>query len=384
MSHREKVFAVFDISSSSVGGAHVLQKYDRTCPATIMLATARKESVVHDDIDVARFVSESTHRLQEVVETIKSVDPHHPSDIQVVLASPWYSSQTRTITYTKPQPFVCTKKLIESLITAEVSHALKDAQGLFGPDAILIEQHIAGIKLNGYHTQVPYGKKVTSLECSLIMTTASKSVLVGFRDTLHRAYGDRPVRFTTSAIATFVVMRDRTKHLDDAVVIDIGEEITDVAFVRQGVILSQHSFPVGTYALYRAVTKHATEFIHEAGAILESYRLGKLTSVVRRKVDRAIAQYSEEWQKGFQGVVEQGSYGLCLPAHILVTVDTRFELLVSSMIENDPFVTYRCGTDTLSLVHINESVLASSVGTVDYTLIDSPLATAALYAERLL
>ncbi len=384
MSHREKVFAVFDISSSSVGGAHVLQKYDHTCPSTVVLASVRAESAVRDDIDVARFVGDSTDRLQHVVDTVKTLDVHHPSHIQVALASPWCTSQTRTILYTKPQPFVCTKKLVDTLIQSEIEHALQEANGLFGPDAVLIEQHIGSIALNGYVTDAPYGKKAVSLECSVIITTAPKSVLSAFRDTLRRTYGDRPIRFTTSTIATFVVMRDRMQGLDNAVVIDIGEEITDVGFVRKGCIVSQHSFPVGTYGLYRAMTTHATDFIHEAGALLESYRLGKLAAPIRRKIDRAIAQYSTQWQKGFQSVVDQAGYGVWVPSHILVMVDTRFELLVSSMIQSDPLLSFRSGVDTIVVTHVNDTILAGSVGTLDYTPLDNPLAIAALYTERLL
>ena len=386
MSHKHNgVFALYDISSSSVAGAHVLVHHE-TCPSTTLLASVRSETMIRDDINIERFVADTNTRLQDVVNQVRAADVHHPSFIQVVLASPWYTAQTRTIIYKKEVPFTCTSKLIESLVDAEIKHVLAETEGPFGTygeESLIVEKQLSGIKLNGYLTHTPYGKKTLTIEFSLILTIAPKRILETFTDTLKRSYGVRAIRYTTNTFSTFVVMRDRLSVEHACVVIDVGEEITDVAFVKGGTVLYQHSFPMGTFGLYRALGKHDIDVINESQSILEAYRLGKLTPTVRRKVEKSIQHYTDKWQEGFRGIIEQGSFGYCLPEQLLVSVDPRFELLFARMISEDPFIKYKCAADDINLIYLNDSVLASDVSTVDHVAIDSSLVVGALFAERM-
>ncbi len=378
------VIAIFDVSSSSVAGAHVLMQ-SRTCPATTILTSVRSDTLIRDDIDVERFVTDTNALLGTIATTVRTQDLHHPTMVQIILASPWYTAQTRSVVYRKDTPFTCTKKLIDSLIEAEIKHVLAKEEGpfgAFGNESVIVEQQLSGIKLNGYHTHVPYGKKVTSLEFSLIVTIAPKRILDMFSETLKRAYGLRTIRYTTNTFSTFVVMRDRVRLDDACVVIDVGEEITDIAFVKNGIVLQQHSFPLGTFGLYRAIGKHDVDVLHESHALLEAYRLGKLTAPERRKVEKALTSFSDKWQEGFRQVIEEGHYGFCLPHRLLVTVEAQFELLFARMIEEDPFIKYKCAADAIILTYINEALLAHDVSTQDHSAIDSPLAVGALFAER--
>ncbi len=384
MSSHEHVFAVFDISSSSVGGAHVLLRKE-VCPNALMLASSRVESVISEDIDIKRFVGKTTGALEQVIADIHTRDLHKPSVVQVVLASPWYTSQTRTITYRKDKPFTCTKKFIESLIDAEIAHIMQ-SDGPFGPygkESLIIEKQISGIKLNGYLTHTPYGKQATTLECTLIVTIAPKGILDVFTDTIKRAYGARPIRYTTGAFTTFIVGRDRLPIESTCMIVDVGEEVTDVAFVKDGMLAYQHSFPVGTFGLYRALAKQGSDIIHESRALLEGYRLGKVAPQTKKRVERAITTYSKEWQKGLEQVLETGHYGWCIPHQILLVAHERFEAIYTGVIQKDPIIKHSCGRIEPIVIYVDESTLGTAIGVSDHMPIDIPLAIGAVFAERL-
>lgn len=379
-----KLFAVFDISSSSVAGAHALTREDGT---VALLASARIDAPLQEDINIKRFVDDTVKHLESVTTRIHKADAHHPSSIKVVLASPWYSSQTRTVVYKKDTPFLCTQKLVGDLIESEIEHMLKNEEGSFGTlgkESIIVEKQISGITLNGYSTTSPYGKHAQILELYLTVTMAPKPILDRFTDTLRRAYGTRKIAFTTSPVTTFVVLRQLALAPEDCVVIDVGEEVTDVAFIKGDIVLYQHSFPVGTYGLYRAIAGNGKHTGLEAIATLESYRLGKLSQRASKGVETAINTYGTQWQTGFRSVLDGGAYGFCMPSRCLITADPRFESLLTAAIKSDPFIQHSCSYQAVETTFIDESLLEKKVTNSDASALDIPLATTALFVAHTL
>lgn len=376
------VFAVYDVSSSSVAGAHVLRSAD----TPVILASFRSDAPLQEEKDMQRFVEEGVKHLTDIVARVRAADVHHPDHIQVVLASPWYSSQTRTIVYKKDAAFVCTQKLVDSLVEAEVSRILKEEEGAFGAfgeQSVVVEKQLSTIKLNGYQTNAPFGKQATTLELFLTITIAPKPVLDRFTDVLRRAYGTRDIAYTTSPFTTFVVMRDLDPSRDEALIIDVGEEISDVAFVKHGTMLYQQSFPVGTFGLYRALAGTSAHTLTESMTMLETYRLGKLSTSAAATVETAIAVFVKEWQKWFHQILEGGHYGFCLPAQCIITADPRFQQLFTQVLMSDDFLKHTCTAGGGRVVYMNEDVLSSQVRAADKSPLDISLATAAVYVQRL-
>ncbi len=289
--------AVFDISSSSVAGAHTLIPKGVVHPPAgggtkvSVLASTRLFSELKEDINIERFVEQTITQLANVIATLKSADNHHPKYIQVILASPWFISQTRTIVYNKTTDFVCTQKLIDSLIDKEIAFIIENDMerfGSMGKDALIIEKQLSMIKLNGYSTGKPFGKKAQSLELSLVVTVSPKAIVERFKNELEKGYGHCPIGFTTSPYATFVASRDFLGAKDELMVIDVGEEITDVAFVKNNLFLYQHSFPIGMYELYRSLVQSGVASTTEATAVIESFYQGKLSAATTSTVQKEL------------------------------------------------------------------------------------------------
>lgn len=382
---KSKLFAVYDISSSSVAGAHVLMKEVVGEKKYVLLASGRNEAPLQEDMDIKRFVEDTVKHLEETVARIQKADAHQPSYIQIMLASPWYSSQTRTILYKKDTRFVCSQKLVDSLIEKEIDYVLKNEKGsfgVFGKESMIVEKQLSQIKLNGYETSSPYDKKAETIELSLTITIAPKPILDRFTDVIKRAYGTRKIGYTTSPFATYVVMRDSLPIEKECVIIDVGEEVTDVAFIKNSILLYQHSFPVGTYALYRALSDDKGS-VHETIAILESFRKNKLSETENARVNKGILQYSNEWQVAFRQILDNGQYGFCLPSNCIITSDPRFEAIYTNIIKIDPFIIHSCSQGVVNVHFMNQEMLKSKVSSMDDTEIDIPLATGALFVGRL-
>lgn len=383
--HHGKTVAVFDVSSSSVGGAHALitPKKDANAHVTL-LAEIRQEGVLQEDIDMKRFVSDAMKNIASVATALQKADSHKPEHIELVLASPWYVSQTRRVTYKQDLPFVCTKKLIAKIVDEEIAHIVKNELekfGAYGKEGTIVEKQISLVKLNGYATGDPFGKRAHTIDLFLTVTVAPKKIIDDFADTLKHTYGSRPISITTSPFATFVVARDFLNNGHECVIIDVGEEVTDIGFVTNGLFTYQHSFPVGTYALYRTLTEKGDHTPIEAKAVVEAYRLEKLSATAKTKVSKAVTAFADDWQQGLQKAFEEGHYGFCLPQTCYITADARFEGVFPSIITNDTFIQQTCSRGPVTPVFITEAMLTPFVSSIDTTF-DIALATAALFASR--
>jgi hypothetical protein len=381
--------AVFDISSSSVAGAHTLTPKggDINGAKVSVLASTRLFSELKEDINMERFVEQTITQLGKVVATLKKADNHHPKYIQVILASPWFISQTRTIVYNKTTDFVCTQKLIDSLIEKEITYIIENDMerfGSMGKDAIIVEKQLSMIKLNGYSTAKPFGKKTQSLELSLVVTVSPKMIVERFKNELQKGYGGCAIGFTTSPYATFVVSRDFLGAKEELMVIDVGEEITDVAFIKNNLFLYQHSFPVGIYELYRTLVQSGVASTTEATAIIESFYQGKLSAATTSATQKSLDTFGEIWQKGFQSIIDEGGYSIRPPSFSYIISDHRFDKFFSKLLETDPLLSHVKGVIDIKTIFINQEVLSSHVSSLDPQRTDETIIVGALFASRLL
>ncbi|HWC57596.1 MAG TPA: hypothetical protein VG621_01425 [Candidatus Paceibacterota bacterium] len=383
---RSRVLAVYDISSGSVGGAHVL------LPTTdeeksVFLTSVREASASQETLDVEHLIRATDACLERVIAQVRKEDVHHPEAITVLLSSPWYRSQTHTIVYKKPSPFTCTRALIEELIEEEIK-TITAEPGLFGAyhsDSIIIEKQLSAIKLNGYVTDAPYDKETTSIECSLMLTIAPTQAIKLFSDTLRRSYGPRPLRFTTNLFATFIVMRDVMPLIkDDGLIMDVGEEVTDSAFIEDGVLLYQHSFPVGTENLYRALGAQGVYTLSESRALFESYRLQKLAPTAVSTITTAIATYVEQWKNGLQHMLVAEERGAYVPETILIVADERFEQLLVNPLTIDPLLRHYYVSGPPHISFVAAALFDSLSKTANHGPRDIPLSIGTLFAKRLL
>lgn len=379
--------ALFDISSSSVGGAHVLlPKHKNGKP--VILSQVRTNVPLMDELTIDRFVADTLTALEKTVTKVRASDTHtQPHTVQLVLASPWYVSQTRTITYRKSTEFICTEKLIEELVEKEIEHVVTHELarfGSFGADGTIVERQLSLVKLNGYSTAKPFGKRATSIELYVTITVAPKTIVEQFAQVVRRAYGTRTIGITTSPFSLFVAARDFFHAEPEHLVMDVGEELTDVAFIKDGFMLYQHSFPVGTTELYRQVALTTKRSAAQAKALIETYRLQRATGITKTQIEKGIAAFRKIWQKALRGALDNGHFGFCLPEECYMVADQRFEVIFAELIKNDPFVQHHTYCGAVTPHFMSADTLAASVTTASHVSIDAPIGVGALFASRLL
>jgi hypothetical protein len=380
--------AVFDISSSSTAGAHVLvPKHHEKDSKVSILASSRIMSEPKEDLDIERFVNNTLSGLENTISIIKKADNHRPEKIQVLLASPWFVSQTRSILYNKTTDFVCNQKLIDSLIDKEIDYIIKNDMerfGSMGGEGLIIEKQISQIKLNGYTTSAPFGKKAQSLELFLVVTVSPKIIIDKFKEVFLRNYSTAPIVFTTSPYATYIVARDNLNAPNELLLVDIGEEITDIACVKNDLFLYQHSFPVGTHHLYRAIVGNGATTLTEAHAVIQSFRLGKLSAIMTSNVQKSMDSFGANWIRSFQELIEKGQNTIKLPENSYITSDYRFGDFFANLLKQDVFFEHTTGSANPTVTPITYEILSPHSSSIDSDHIDETIIIGSLFASRLI
>ena len=110
---KEKLVFVFDIRSSSVGGAIFLTG-ESGVPKIIF--TMRKMTPLEDTLNVDKFLTSTLKSLEIAVNKIYRENFGKPDAIFCVLSSPWHISQTRVIKLERNAPFLFNSKLAYSFI----------------------------------------------------------------------------------------------------------------------------------------------------------------------------------------------------------------------------------------------------------------------------
>ena len=114
---KNELVLVFDIGSSSVGGA-LFWAQKSGIPKIIF--SAKEPIPLEENIDVDRFLLLTIKSLEAVLNKIHKAGLGAPEKIFCVLSSPWYISEARIINLKKNTPFIFTEKLADDLIQKEI------------------------------------------------------------------------------------------------------------------------------------------------------------------------------------------------------------------------------------------------------------------------
>lgn len=312
---------VIDIGSSSVTASYVV--FGGATP--IISASVTSEISVLSDLSFSRFESEMMRALQHSISGLHGKKRVPPDRIQVYLASPWYASQVRVAKVSRPTPFVVTKVMLGDIIAKELK-AFEDEEvtkKIHTNEAIrVIESNTLQVKLNGYAHNDPISVIAHELELSIFLAISSEHILKKIEDHLSVNFGHRKVIFSSFIGASFVVSRDFFPHQQSYILVDIGGEVTDVSYVKDGTLIQSTSFPEGKNFMLRRLSIELKRSIPESVTLCMLYMENKVENSIKETCEKILTKAKEEWLEHFQKALFSTSNELSLPDTILITVDS--------------------------------------------------------------
>ncbi len=354
---KEELVLVFDIGSSSVGGA--LFRVQKSGVPRIMFSI-REPIILEKEINPERFLAMTTKSLEIIAGKIVARGLGAPKKIFCVLSSPWYASQTRTISMKKNTPFVFNAKLADGLIEKEISifeeeHLKKYMEG--GSKIVAIELKNMKTMLNGYATANPYNQKASELEMVMFISMSGEQVLNKIKEVICKHFGCETIKFSSYTVASFTVARDMFAKHEDFILIDIGGEVTDIAIVKKEILRESASFPMGPNFIIRGVASEMNCSLAEAKSLISLYKDGHAGDVAHEKLDPVITKLRKEWLQKFQESLISVSSDISIPPIIFVSVDQELVDFFSETIQSEKLNQYTLTESKFQVVFLGTEAL---------------------------
>lgn len=352
---KEKLIAIFDIGSGSVGGALVRIPSDEGS-LPIIIKTTRTDIVNRKDVNFNLFLKDMSLALGFASRALYNSKLGAPDEIVCVLASPWYISETRSIKFSKEHSFVFSKKILDGLLEKELlsldeiyKNKYSDIESL--PE--VIEHPIVGVALNGYHVNDPVGKRTRSIEMNMIISLSPKICIEKIKDTISKNFHHTPISFSSFMVSSFLSVRDRYMIEDSYLILDIGGEVTDIGIVSKGVLKDSISFPYGRKTLYREICNKLNIEPRDAHELFSLYNKKTISDKEKSKLEPVLEIIKNSWKSYFVQSVNSLPKTLTIPNFIFMTIDDDIKDWFFRVINNEDYIKSMAPNKKFNLKPIN-------------------------------
>jgi hypothetical protein len=355
----ERVFVVH-VGSGTVAGAFV--SIDEGL--TTILSTDVANIAIVPDLASADFELEMQKALAAMLVKVQKKSLGKPDRIIVYLGSPWYASQVRVARMSRPTAFVASSALLGDMVTRELKAFETEelaASHRNGEPLAPIESKILEVKLNGYPNVAPVGLSARELELSILLSVTPERTRAGIHAIIERHYATR-VSYATFLAASFVVTRNFFPHEENYLLVDIGGEITDVAVVRDSVLVRSVSFPHGRNFILRKLSHGLKRSIHESVAITSLYCENKVEDSIRDACTGILKDVRDEWLGAFQKALFAQGSDLSIPETIFLTVPSDVAPWFADTIRREEFHRHTLTSKDLKMVVLEAQVFHESLG----------------------
>lgn len=238
--------------------------------------------------------------------------------VTVILNSPWYFSQTRTITVERTEQFRIDKDLINQLLEEERKIFLNRASSQFeiseNDSAQLLEMFIMRALLNGYEADSFLEKSARHLRLSTYISMTLASLAHELNSIVEIKLSPQKIILHSSP---YVIFKSASEALAvdsaGAVIVDIGGEITDITVMRDGIISETFSFGRGMNFILRRIAGAYSITPAEATTYLRAAAASHMSENHRPKFEDILARAMGEWQKMFYEALKHAAGSRLLP-----------------------------------------------------------------------
>lgn len=357
----KELVLVFDIGSSSVGGA-LFEIQKSKIPKIIL--SIREPIIFENKIDTNKFLFLTIKSLETIASRICLKSVHKPSKIFCVLSSPFYASATRIIKLEKNISFLFTPQLADDLIKKEINLFKEEYLKKFSDvdnKIRLIELKNIKIMLNGYETSNPLDKKAKTLEMIIFISMSGEFILKEIEKTIFKHFHSKNINFSSFIMASFSVARDIFAHQDNFILVDISGEMTDVSIIKKNILTNSISYPLGRNFFIRNIANSLNYTLSEAKSIFSLYKDEHASETALKRLEPIMSKLKKEWLDAFQKSLINISDDFSVPSNIFITVDSDLFNFFSKIIKNEQFSQYNLTESEFKIIFLDSKALHNFV-----------------------
>lgn len=373
-----KNFLVIDIGSASVGAALIDDTRDERPE---ILLSHRIDIPPYDEVSYERMSALAMSTLEKVVSFMLHHGTVTPHRIFVILRAPWTTAQMRTLHMHQKTPFVFTKKLADDMIQGEIDRyhqkQIKDFAE-YADDHNLLEHKTMRVKLNGYTIHEPLGKKAQRIEMSSFMSVIPRDIEQRIHARIERAFHTN-LELHSFIFASYAVIRQSFPHTHEGIIMDIGGDVTEIAIMRDDILLHIASLPFGYHHIFRYMQRKLGGTLTEMASLLYASYTKQLSETRQYEVEPVIRDARNQWEKQLHHVMTDMAQSSLIPDTVFLHTRADMMTLFKEGIEQDNFAHYTLTHHSFTVATMDLSVFSGKV--LDHDQKHDPfLITATLFA----
>jgi hypothetical protein len=252
---------IVDIGSGSVGIAIVASDPLQSKPEIIW--SHRERMVVRLSQEERGQIKNITTTLVNCMlilgaEGLKELKTHDSKakvqTMQVSISAPWSYTVTKTVTYSKDEPFEISKRLVKELIQIAQKQALEvidENQIIEKLGLKIITKATIDISANGYHTKNVYDQNAENISISHVSAITQEKLLEAILETADKVLPSATIEKYSFMLIYYCVLQDLNPDTTEICLIDVTAEATEIGVIRDGVMRYCTHCPLGTYTIAR-------------------------------------------------------------------------------------------------------------------------------------
>lgn len=331
--NKTKTILLVDVGSGSVGaglgrlnskGKPILLYSKREAlPVSFTRSGKELQSGV---LKAAKVAIEDVRKVSALWSEGTAIVPQKIEHIAFFLAAPWSTIALKSVHFSRSKPFKMSTSVLERMLTEENKISAEIASAM----PLEIEKTAVSLWLNEYRAESLSDSLVTSVDVTLATTNS----FLGIHDELQalaRSFPGSPaITFHSFGLPASHALLTLKPDIRDALLLDVGSEVTEILQIKNGSLVSRATAPVGSSLYVRTLRTHANMSGAEADSALklaqnDGTRLSQELAVPLTDVGKI-------WLKGLsQALIPLADNGL--PIEIYVLADARVQSWIQSSIE---------------------------------------------------
>jgi len=345
---------IFDIDSSTVGVGLFEFGYDirGQCIHVRELATIRESITDGRLYPFEEFWQRAQSTLRKVAEKIHLQSLIPLGNIYCNVSSPWASAQKRTIKYSKNKPFILTQKLADQLIEKELASSLKNNLDYHNHDVDFIDRKTIAARSNGYSVRNPISKEMSDLEIDSLVTVVSTKTKKVFEHVIEKVFHRTPL-FTSNIFIAYNNVQKTLPHQNDAIVVDVSGEMTEVIIIKNDHLSLIGTLPVGINHLLRDTSSYVGDSLAKTQKNIQLLFNSNLEKEYELKIKKALNHSYKKWLKEFYGFCDEASKQGSLPNTIVMkTYDKSMHWFESMLLQSDELSEHLHARARIEVIHL--------------------------------
>lgn len=328
--------AIFDVATDRVAAVLV----EPVTTGNQCLALAAGESVelpYQTELNPERLLATSLKALTEAAQNLVKQKIPPPKHFFCFLASPFYAPQTRISRLAGDTSRVVNHKLIKDLVAQERGRFLESLNDSGEKLGQIVDQEILQVKLNRYATENPEHQTAKEIEVASFFSWSERVTLNKLADALRPVFHQAHTVFHSSNLAIFRAFRQVVPEEGEALLLQIGGEVTELSLVHAGVLLETVSYPLGFNFLRREIGGRLNL---SGDAALSLLRLGQkegMSDKEQEKFQEILEEMRFKWLAVFTELLRALAEHHFLAGKIFLLGDIRFNKLFSTWLQSKNF-----------------------------------------------